>query len=156
MTDEPGPGTNLEPVAGLTPGAPAPAPGALFGPENTPYDMLGGEQTVRRLVDRFYDHMDADAEFAGIRSLHAPTLDSTREKLFEFLSGWLGGPPLYIEKHGHPRLRGRHTPFPIGESERDQWLACMAKAMDEGEISGDVRAFLNARFAHVANFMRNK
>lgn len=128
----------------------------LFGPDNTPYAALGGDRRVRELVDTFYDHMDTHETFATIRSLHPDDLSSSREKLYEFLSGWLGGPQLYIEKHGHPRLRGRHAPFPIGETERDQWLACMNRAMDDCHIDGDIREFLNQRFAHVADFMRNR
>src|SRR2546423_1092878 len=89
------------------------------------YETVGGEQAVRRLVDRFYDLMDTLPEAAGIRALHPPALIGSREKLFLFLTGWMGGPPLYIERHGHPRLRARHLPFPIGEAERDQWLMCM-------------------------------
>lgn len=111
---------------------------------------------MRALVQAFYDSMDSDEAFAGLRSLHPASLASSREKLYEFLSGWLGGPNLYIEKHGHPRLRGRHMPFPIGVCERDQWLACMGRALDACGVAGDVRAFLDARFAHVANFMRNQ
>ena len=137
---------------GDSPNTPSPA----FGPDNTPYDALGGDAAVRRLIDTFYDHMDEDPAFAGIRALHPEDLSTSREKLYEFLTGWLGGPPLYVEKHGHPRLRARHAPFPIGESERDQWLACMHRAMDDCTITGDLRAFLNTRFAHVADFMRNK
>jgi hemoglobin len=128
----------------------------LFGPDNTPYNALGGDKRVRTLVDTFYDHMDQDDEFATIRALHPDNLASSRQKLYEFLSGWLGGPQLYIEKYGHPRLRGRHMPFPIGESERDQWLACMHRAMDDCHIKGDIREFLSQRFAHVADFMRNR
>jgi len=133
-----------------------PSPAPTFGPDNTPYDALGGDERVRSLVDSFYDHMDRDDEFSTIRALHPDDLAGSREKLYEFLSGWLGGPQLYIQKHGHPRLRGRHMPFPIGETERDQWLACMNRAMDDCDITGDIRAFLNQRFAHVADFMRNK
>ncbi|MBT8484198.1 MAG: group II truncated hemoglobin [Phycisphaerales bacterium] len=127
-----------------------------FGPDQTPYAALGGEAPLRRLVDAFYDRMDASADFATIRSLHPAELTTSRTKLFEFLSGWLGGPPLYIERYGHPRLRGRHMPFPIGETERDQWLACMQATLDEVEVDEPLRAFLTARFAHVANFMRNQ
>lgn len=135
--------------------SPSPAASA-FGPDRTPYDALGGDQAVRRLVDVFYDRMHADPAFAAIRSLHQPDLAEARGKLHEFLSGWLGGPQLYIQKYGHPRLRARHMPFSIGESQRDQWLACMGKAMDECGIQGDIRAFLEARFNHVADFMRNQ
>lgn len=126
-----------------------------FGPQRTPYEAIGGDEQVRTLVDVFYDHMESDADYRDIRDLHPDDLASSREKLYLFLSGWLGGPPLYIEKYGHPRLRGRHMPFPIGVNERDQWLACMTTAMNDRAITGDLRDFLDARFAHVANFMRN-
>lgn len=127
-----------------------------FNAQRTPYEALGGESAVRALVTAFYDAMDRDPAFARIRSLHKPSLEEAREKLFEFLCGWLGGPELYVNKYGHPRLRGRHMPFPIGEPERDQWLACMKIALDANAVAGDIRAFLDQRFAHVANFMRNK
>lgn len=145
-----------------SPGGPSPEPGAAspapagFGPGNTPYEALGGDARVRALVDAFYDHMDADPDAAGIRDLHQADLANARTKLHEFLSGWLGGPPLYVEKYGHPRLRGRHMPFPIAEAERDQWLTCMERAMDDLAIDGELRRFLDARFAHVANFLRNR
>lgn len=127
-----------------------------FGPSRTPFDAIGGDAAVRGLVDHFYDLMDRTPEFAQIRSLHKPDLSEARQKLYEFLSGWLGGPPLYEQKHGHPRLRGRHTPFVIGDPQRDQWIACMSRAMDDRRISGDLRTFLDARFRHVADFMRNQ
>lgn len=127
-----------------------------FDANHTPYEAFGDASALRRLVDTFYDLMDREARFAVIRSLHKPTLTEARDKLYEFLSGWLGGPQLYVEKYGHPRLRGRHMPFPIGEAERDLWLACMAEAMDACEVEDEIREFLNARFAHVADFMRNQ
>ena len=127
-----------------------------FDAQNTPFQLIGGEQPVRALVDCFYDHMDQDEAFKVIRDLHPPDLTESREKLFLFLCGWLGGPQYYLEKHGHPRLRMRHAPFAIGALERDQWLGCMAIAMDECSLEGELRAFLDARFAHVADFMRNR
>lgn len=127
-----------------------------FGPDNTPFDTLGGEDRVRSLVDSFYDHMEEDEEYAVIRKLHPADLAESRQKLHDFLCGWLGGPPHYMQKHGHPRLKMRHAPFPIGESERDQWLGCMARAMDDLSIEGELRSFLDARFDHVADFMRNR
>ncbi len=128
----------------------------VYGPDNTPFDAIGGADGVKQLVEQFYDYMDSVQEYADIRGLHPEDLKSSREKLYEFLTGWLGGPPLYINKHGHPRLRARHAPFPIGESERDQWLSCMHQAMDRCNIQGDLRSFLNTRFRHVADFMRNQ
>ena len=127
-----------------------------FDAEHTPFDAIGGEESVRALVDSFYDHMDRDEPFDRIRTLHPEDLTESREKLYLFLCGWLGGPQYYVQKHGHPRLRMRHAPFPIAEVERDQWLECMAIAMDECSIEGELRTFLDGRFAHVADFMRNR
>lgn len=125
-------------------------------PTPTPYEMIGGADAVRRLVDRFYDLMDAEEDAAHIRAMHPPTLDSSREKLRLFLTGWLGGPQLYVERFGHPRLRARHLPFPIGEAERDAWVACMDRALDEQEMPDELRTFLKARFQAVADHMRNQ
>ena len=86
----------------------------------TQYEKLGGEQGVLQLVKYFYDEMDGSEDLKELRATHSEDLTETREKLFLFLSGWLGGPSLYIEKHGHPRLRARHLPFKIGIIERDQ------------------------------------
>ena len=124
--------------------------------QNPHYDRIGGEQTVRKLVDRFYDLMDELDEAKEIRQMHAPDLTLARDKLFMFLSGWLGGPPLYIEKYGHPRLRQRHLPFPIGELERDQWMLCMNRAMDDIGIEDALKKELSAAFYKTADFMRNK
>ncbi|MFM7570860.1 MAG: group II truncated hemoglobin, partial [Betaproteobacteria bacterium] len=95
------------------------------------FEALGGESAARELVDRFYDLMDLEPAYSDIRALHPPDLDSSRDKLFWFLCGWLGGPAHYIERFGHPRLRARHLPFAIGIRERDQWLSCMRQAMQE-------------------------
>jgi len=121
----------------------------------TIYDSIGGEQKVRALVDRFYDLMDTLPEAAGIRALHPETLDESRNKLFWFLSGWMGGPQLYVERFGHPRLRARHLPFPIGESERDQWLLCMNKSLEENVRDPLMRQQLSRSLAQLADFMRN-
>ena len=120
------------------------------------YEMLGGEAGLRSLVDRFYDIMDSSPEAERIRSFHAKSLKQSREKLFLFLCGWSGGPQLYVERFGHPRLRMRHMPFPIGSVERDQWLWCMNKALDESGLDVRLVALLKKRFAEVADFMRNQ
>lgn len=122
----------------------------------TLYELLGAELGVRALVDRFYDLMDTAPEAKDIRALHAASLKGSREKLFMFLSGWSGGPQLYMEKFGHPRLRMRHMPFAIGERERDQWLWCMYRALDAGNFHPAVIEHLKTRFAEVADFMRNQ
>jgi hemoglobin len=124
--------------------------------ELSPYERLGGEPAVRKLVDRFYELMDTLPEAEAIRALHPADLAGSRDKLFKFLSGWLGGPPLYIEEFGHPRLRARHLPFPIGASERDAWLLCMEQALAETEMEELLRAHLLQSLRKTADHMRNR
>lgn len=122
----------------------------------TPYEQLGGDAAVRALVDAFYDRMDLEDAFAGIRALHPASLDGSRDKLYWFLSGWLGGPALYVERMGHPRLRARHLPFAIATPERDAWLACMRMAMDDVAVPPPLRdALMDALFG-TADWMRNR
>jgi hemoglobin len=125
-------------------------------PTETFYQRLGGEERVRELVERFYDAMDTLPETSGIRGLHAKSLRVSREKLFKFLSGWLGGPDLYVQEYGHPRLRARHLPFSIGIEERDQWMLCMHTALSEMELPDGLRKELEYSFYKVADFMRNR
>ncbi len=120
------------------------------------YELIGGETKLRALVDRFYDIMDSSPEAKDVRALHAKSLSGSREKLFMFLSGWSGGPSLYIEKYGHPRLRIRHAPFSIGMREKDQWLWCMNKALDESELDPQVIEHLRGRFIEIATSMQNR
>jgi hemoglobin len=122
----------------------------------TPYDVMGGDAKVRALVDRFYDLMDLEPAFTELRQAHGTTLDVARDKLYWFLSGWLGGPNLYIEQFGHPRLRARHLPFSIGIKERDQWLACMFQAMKDVEVDPVLAERLEQSFFQTADWMRNK
>ena len=124
--------------------------------ETTPYSRIGGEAAVRELVDRFYDWMDRLPEAAAVRAMHPRDLSGSRDKLFLFLSGWFGGPPLYMDRYGHPRLRARHLPFSIGVVERDQWLMCMDKAMEDMTLEPDLRAELYGAFAQMADHMRNR
>lgn len=124
--------------------------------QQTIYETIGGESVVRALVDRFYDLMHAEAAAAGIRQLHPEDLAGSRDKLFWFLSGWMGGPSLYIERFGHPRLRARHLPFAINEAARDQWLWCMNRALDEVVPNELLRVQLKQSFAQIADFMRNQ
>ena len=125
-------------------------------PLPTPYERLGGAHRVRELVDRFYDYMDGLEEARNIRALHARSLRVSREKLFLFLSGWLGGPNLYVAKYGHPRLRARHLPFAIRERERDQWLLCMKKALSDMRLEEKFQKELEASFQRTADHMRNQ
>jgi hemoglobin len=122
----------------------------------TPYEMIGGESRLRELVDRFYDLMELEPEFALIHAMHPKPNDSSREKLFMFLSGWLGGPDLFIEKYGHPMLRARHLLYAIGSGERDQWLRCMAWAMQDVAIEEALQLRLMQSFHNTADWMRNK
>ena len=122
----------------------------------TPFDRLGGEAAVRALVDRFYDLMDLGPRYQGIRVLHPTTLDGSRHKLFWFLCGWLGGPNHYIERFGHPMLRARHLPYAIGNTERDQWMACMTQAMHECGVEAELATGLKQAFQGTADWMRNR
>ncbi|MDR3418090.1 MAG: group II truncated hemoglobin [Nevskia sp.] len=120
------------------------------------FEAIGGEAPLRRLVDRFYDHMDAEPAFAGIRALHPSTLSGSRDKLFWFLCGWSGGPDHYVQRFGHPRLRARHLGFAIGVSERDQWLACMRQAMRDCAVPEALQRRLETAFFQTADWMRNQ
>ncbi|MFA5938367.1 MAG: group II truncated hemoglobin [Sinimarinibacterium sp.] len=122
----------------------------------TYFDTLGGEAGVRALVDAFYDGMDADPTYAGLRALHPADLSGSRDKLFWFLCGWSGGPQHFVERFGHPRLRARHLPFAIGESERDQWLHCMAAAMRKRALPEALTQSLLQALIPVADWMRNQ
>jgi hemoglobin len=124
------------------------------------YDLLGGEphakHQIREIVEAFYDVMDSDEKAKTIRLMHPEDLTSSREKLFMFLTGWTGGPQLYIERYGHPFLRRRHLPFKIGEKERDQWIYCMTKGMLNLKMDEEkIKALLNALYP-IADFMRNQ
>ena len=122
----------------------------------TPYELMGGESIVLSLVDRFYFYMDTLPEADGVRQLHAQSLSSAKEKLFKFLSGWLGGPDLFIQEYGHPMLRRRHFSFSIDQSERDQWMYCMNKAMNEIPIDSILRESLLKALDQLATHMINQ
>jgi hemoglobin len=127
--------------------------------EVTPFEQLGGSDRVRALVETFYDVM-SEREPA-LAHLHPCTPDgmvarSSRDRFALFLIGWLGGPQDYIAQHGHPRLRMRHAHVPVDEAMRDAWLRSMSAALDAEGVTGELRAFLEDRFAQVADFMRNR
>jgi len=124
--------------------------------EQTVFALAGGEARVRELVDRFYDLMEGDAQFAGLRAMHPPSLEGSRDKLFWFLCGWMGGPDYYAQRIGEPRLRARHLPFAIATKERDQWVQCMARAMQEVQFCEPLRERLMQSFANTADWMRNR
>lgn len=122
---------------------------------STFYERIGGGEPLRKLVQSFYHNMNTLSETQTIRSIHADNLQSAEDKLFMFLSGWMGGPSLYIEKFGHPKLRMRHLPFSIGESERDQWMLCMKHALSDVLTDKALSDELYAALYDVADFMRN-
>lgn len=122
----------------------------------TPFEWMGGEPRVRQLVDRFYDLMDLEPGYAELRRLHPSELTGSRDKLYWFLCGWLGGPQHYTERFGHPRLRARHLPYAIGLKERDQWLACMIQAMHEQGVQAGLAQRLAEAFFGTADWMRNQ
>ncbi len=122
----------------------------------TPYILMGGEPAILSLVDRFYFYMDTLPEAQGIRQIHAESLANAKDKLFKFLSGWLGGPDLFIQEFGHPMLRRRHFPFAIGQSERDQWMLCMNKAMAEIPMDDRLRQSLIESLGQLATHMINQ
>lgn len=124
--------------------------------EQTAFDILGGEPAIRALVDRFYDLMDLEEKYQTLRALHPTTLEESRNKLFWFLCGWLGGPDYFVERFGHPRLRARHMPYAIGLEERDQWLACMWQAMAELGYSDALQQRMLQAFYQTADWMRNQ
>ena len=121
----------------------------------TPYELLGGEAGVHRLVQRFYALMDELPEAHAVRQMHPESLEGSATSLFEFLSGWFGGPSLYIAKKGHPRLRMRHAPYAVGPTVRDEWMLCMTQALNEQVDDPTFRASLIDTFAQMASHMIN-
>ena len=121
----------------------------------TPYDLIGGEATVRRLADRFYEIMDTDPGAARIRAMHDENLGPIRKLLFEFLSDWLGGPPLYFQRSERRCIMSAHRPFAIGAAERDEWMMCMRRAMDDCALTGEMRAVMDQAFGRMADMFRS-
>ena len=128
--------------------------------KSTFFELLGGEtngiENIHNLVETFYDIMDTDPKVVPLRAMHQADLTEAREKLFMFLSGWTGGPQLYIERYGHPMLHRRHMPFAVDESARDQWMYCMIKAMHQQGFNDALMTKLAEQLYGVADFMRNQ
>jgi len=122
----------------------------------TPFQQIGGQPAVDRIIDRFYDRMDTLPEARVIRVLHPENLGATREVLKRYLAEWLGGPRAYSEERGHPRLRARHLPFSIGDEERDAWMLCMRGALEEVVTDVSIREWLEEKLSGVADWMRNR
>lgn len=138
---------DTNPHAGLRP-----LPQILSNPH---FDAIGGEEPISRLVNRFYFYMDTLPEAAAIRALHAPDLGHIKQVLVKFLIEWLGGPKVYSAENGPPRLRQKHIAFPIGEAERDAWMLCMKRAMDDVVTDTALKGSLEKAFFKTADFIRN-
>lgn len=129
---------------------------AQHGQTGSLFDAMGGEAGIRALVDRFYDLMDLEPDLQALRATHGPSLDQARDRLFWFLCGYAGGPNHYIERFGHPRLRARHLPFSIGRAERDQWVVCMGRAMQDQDFPESLMDKMLESFYGIADWMRNR
>ncbi len=125
-------------------------------PDTSPYDRIGGEEALRRIVDRFYDIMDSAPEAAGIRAMHAADLAPMGERLFEFLSGWLGGPSLYHRRADAKCIVSAHRSFAIGAAERDAWMMCMRCALEDCGVAADLRQLLDPALLRMAEAFRNR
>lgn len=121
----------------------------------TPYQILG-EAGIHELTDAFYDIMDTLPEAAGIRRMHAKDLSPMKEKLAEYLIGWMGGPPVYAQKYGGVCMTEPHEPYHIGPDERDQWLLCMNKALEQTGASEELKEMLKVPLFRIADAVRNK
>lgn len=136
----------------MIPGSP-PTSKHPWGNQETPYLEIGGDDRVRSLVEAFYDIIETESPI--LRAMLPANTSGSRQKLYEYMCGWLGGPPLYTEKRGHPKLRMRHAPFTIGESEATEWMRCMNTAMDQSGVEGDLRMFLEEKLEPLAQHMIN-
>jgi len=121
----------------------------------TPYQILG-DQGIRDLTSAFYDIMDTLPEAAEVRAMHAQDLGPMKEKLADYLTGWMGGPPLYADKHGTVCMTEPHEPYHIGPRERDQWLLCMDKALERTGASDELIEMLKEPMYRVADAVRNR
>jgi hemoglobin len=130
-----------------------------LGPLKTPFDALGGEAGVRAISKSFYDAMERlEPELTELHARNGSGLvpEPMRERFALFFIGWLGGPQTYVERHGHPRLRMRHGHVAINEAMRDAWMRAMTVAMEENNVTGELRSFLDQKLGDLATFLRNQ
>ena len=123
--------------------------------QKSPYDRIGGAAGIRRLTKRFYQLMDTRPDATACRAIHPPSLVNSELKLFEYLSGWLGGPSLFTEKRGPPMLRRRHLPARIGPEEISGWLACFLQAWHETVVEPALSEGILPKIHSLATHMRN-
>ena len=128
----------------------------MSGETITLYEAIGGDATVRALTRRFYELMDTLPEAAHCRAIHPADLSGSESKFYDYLTGYLGGPPVYVEKHGHPMLRRRHFVAPIGPAERGEWLLCFRRAMDETIENTKLRDIIWGPVERLAFHMQNQ
>lgn len=128
----------------------------MTGETITLYEAIGGDATVRALAKRFYELMDTLPEARNCRAIHPPSLESSEAKFYDYLTGYLGGPPVYVEKYGHPRLRSRHFGAAIGPAERDEWLFCFRRALNETIENPKLREIIWPPIERLGHHMQNK
>ena len=134
--------------------SPRPAGKYPWGSKATPYEEIGGDAGVRALVETFYDIVEAQSPV--LRAMLPADMSGSRQKLYEFLSGWMGGPQLYFERRGHPRLRLRHMPFPIDSHAAEEWARCMSQALGVVDAPHGIRTYLERELGNTAHGLRNK
>lgn len=125
-----------------------------YGTGDASFQAAGGEQGIHRLVTRFYEYMDSLPEAQHIRAMHPADIDSSHDKLFRFLCSWLGGPMLFQERYGSINIPLAHARFPITETERDAWLLCMQKAVDEQDYEPAFKVYLMEQLSIPAERIR--
>lgn len=125
-----------------------------WGEAQSPYVEMGGDEGVRELVEAFYDIIEEESP--SLRAMLPRNTATSRQKLHEYLSGWLGGPPLYEMKRGHPQLRRRHFPFEIGGAEADEWMRCMRLATERVGLGDRLSGWLDERLEPLARHMINR
>ena len=123
--------------------------------ENSLYKLIGGEAGTRKLAETFYDEMENNVHLQELLAIHKLPLVNIRQKFFEFLSGWLGGPGLFEQKYGHPQLRARHMPFKVTKKQSDLWMLCMNNAMKKTINDNEIERHLKRAFAQMAAHMIN-
>lgn len=133
---------------------PDPSSTRPWGEAETPYEAMGGDVVVRQLADAFYDIIEQESPV--LHAMLPRDTSGSRQKLYEFLSGWTGGPALYWEKHGHPRLRMRHVRFPIDQAAADEWSRCMTQAVESLSIGDQVTSFLTEQLGIAAQSLLNR
>ena len=128
----------------------------LYGQGDASFQAAGSQAGLRQLVDMFFDRMGTDERFATIYAMHPPDKDVSRDKLFRFLCGWLGGPKLYNEKYGAIGIPRVHAHLKIATPERDQWLTCMTETVAEQPFAADFKTYLMEQLYVPAEAVRRR